>query len=196
MYASRLFMIFLFLLMCLDVTCHADMTSWVDENGVRHYSNVAAPANSTTIKNVQEFKSQQEKPGNEHEVDKKDRFGVLKMYKEERRKVLKEKKQAETRAYNEKVKRILEGSKKEKNQRQAQECQAAKEKLEELRGLGWRNYYYFQMRYGVMSDYCRIDRHGVIHLDELDAEGEKTWKANYKRAIRLYEKKVEDACRF
>jgi hypothetical protein len=196
MYESRLFVFFLFLLMCLSVTCHADMTSWVDENGVRHYSNVAAPADSATIENVQELESQQEKPGNEDEVDNKDRFGVLKMYEEERRKAIKAKKQAETRAYNERVKRVLEASKKKKEQRQAQKCLAAKEKLEELRGIGWRNYYYFQMRYGVMSDSCRIDRHGVIHLDELDAEGERTWKVNYERAVRLHEKKVEDACRY
>jgi hypothetical protein len=196
MVASRVFMLFLFLLLCFGATCHADMASWVDENGVRHYSNVDAPANNTKMENVQEYRPLQEKPGNEQEVDKKDRFGVLKMYEEERRKAIKEKKQAEMRAYEKKTKGILDSIEKRKKQRQAEKCQAAKEKLEKLRGLGWEKFYYLQLDFGIVSDNCRIDRRGVVHLDDLDAEGERTWKAIYERNIRLHEKKVRDACRY
>ena len=193
--APRVFVLFLFLLLYLGVTCHAEMASWVDENGVRHYSNTVAPANSTTMENVQEFKSRQEKPGNEQKVHKRERFGVLKMYQEEKRKVMKEKKQAEIRAYNKMANGVVGACEKRKKQRQAEKCQAIKEKLEKLRVLGWRKFYYFQLDFGIMSKYCRIDRRGVVHLDELDAEDERTWKAIYERNIKVYEKKVRDACR-
>ena len=43
------------LLCCLDTTVDADIYTWIDENGVRHFSNFAPPANAEVIMKTEEL---------------------------------------------------------------------------------------------------------------------------------------------
>lgn len=217
MHAASLFMLFWFLFMCLGVNSHAAMTSWVDKNGVRHYSNVAAPASGTTIENAKEFKAQQEKSGEGREINQRDRFAVLKMYEEERKKDIKEKKQAEIRSYKEKVKRILETSKidktteKEKREykKKAKErkkmphdfakerkrsCEEMKRKLRELRSSGWENFKSTRSLQGTCPDRFFIKNSRVYRNKKCIDQDNRYRKAEYEQAIKAKEYQYKMFC--
>lgn len=102
-------------LMCFIAVSHADITSWVDKNGVHHYSNTAAPASNTVVKNSEEFKPKEKGFGLRQKDDRRDGFSVLRMYEKEKEKRLKEKKEREEKAkirrHNEEVRRSRDAAK-------------------------------------------------------------------------------------
>ena len=85
---------------------HTDVVSWVDENGVRHYSNVGGSGSSSDVKKMEEYKSDPSDKGSRHKS--RDGFEVLKMYENDRKKHH----EKEQKALEEKLKREEEASKK------------------------------------------------------------------------------------
>jgi hypothetical protein len=185
-------------LMCFIAVSHADLTSWVDKNGVRHYSNTTAPASNTTVKNSEEFKPKERGFGPRRKGDRRDGFSVLRMYEKEREEHLKEKKEeekkAEIRRYNEAVKRSRNAAKRAEKKRQAQYCREAERKFDKLRSLGWRNYYYEKRELLSEDQKIEFDSQGNPRMRSLSARDEKAWKRKYDEAVRKQEAKVQREC--
>lgn len=69
----------------------ADIISWVDENGVRHFSNVGGDGEKQNVEAVKEYNSTLSE---ERTKSERDRFGVLKMYENDRKKYQEKEKKA------------------------------------------------------------------------------------------------------
>jgi flagellar basal body-associated protein FliL len=82
MKTGRLSVLALFVFICLAVGSHAGMTSWVGNDGVRHYSNTDAPADNATVRNIEELERQEEKSNIKQKDNERDGFSVLQMYEE------------------------------------------------------------------------------------------------------------------
>jgi hypothetical protein len=184
--------------MCFIAGGHADLTSWVDSNGVRHYSNTAAPANSTTLKNSEEFKPGEKGFGPRRKGDRRDGFSVLRMYEKDREKRLEKKKkaeeEAEIRKHNEEVRRSMRAARRAEKKRQAQHCQEAERKFDKLRSQGWRNYYYEKRKRLSLNQKIEFDRQGNPRMRRQSAKEEKAWKRQYDEAVRSQESRVQREC--
>jgi hypothetical protein len=217
MHATSLFMLFLVLFMYPGVSSHAAMVSWVDKNGVRHYSNVAAPDSGTTIENANELEAHQERSDEGREINQRDRFAVLEMYDEEREKDIKEKKQAEIRSYREKIKRISETSKIDKKTEQEKreykekskdrkkkphasarkrdgKCEEMKRKIRELRSSGWENYGSTRSLQGTCSDHF-VGGNGRVYRNNKCVDQKNRYRrAEYEQAIKAKENQYKMFC--
>jgi len=54
-YSSKLFKAFLIILLLLPVISYGDLYYWIDENGVKHYSNYQPENNAIEIKKTEEY---------------------------------------------------------------------------------------------------------------------------------------------
>lgn len=68
-----------------------DIISWVDENGVRHFSNVGGGSEKQDVEAIKEYNST---PSEERTKSERDRFGVLKVYENDRKKYQEKKRKA------------------------------------------------------------------------------------------------------
>lgn len=192
--APRLFVFLLFMFMCFTARGYSDMTSWVDEKGVRHYSNVNAPTGKATVEDMQEFKSREEEPRVRRRGDQRDRFGVLKMYEKDKIKREQEKKMEEMRRQGDEGKRRMEEYRKEARQRREEYCEEAKKKLYKLRKSGWRKYAENQTWNRSVQDRYWFDREGRPHKRDFDSQEESALKRGYNQAVRKQEQIVKKAC--
>lgn len=194
MKAARLFLLLLLLFIYLNVNSYADMTSWLDEDGVRHYSNRAAPDGDTTFENMEEFKHQKEDVVVEQKGNQRNPFSVLQMYEKDRKRDLDEKLLKETRIYHERVKEAIEDSKRENRKRQEELCRKAKKRYDVLRSLGWKDYTASHQEVRRVKDRLILDSHGRVHNSDLDDRQKEVMKMVYNRAVKAQEKEVEKAC--
>jgi hypothetical protein len=193
--ALRLFVLLLFVFMCFTVHGYSDMTSWVDKNGVRHYSNVNAPTGKATVQDMQEFKSKEGELRVRRKRDQRDRFGVLKIYEEDRiRRQQEKKRMEEMRRQGDEQKRRMEEYKKAARERQAEYCQAAKRKLYKLRKSGWRKYAENQTWNRSVQDRYWFDSEGQPHKRDFSSQEESALKRGYSQAVRKQEQIVKKAC--
>lgn len=214
-HAAGMFMLFLF--MFLGVSSHAAMISWVDKNGVRHYSNVDAPDSGTAIENTNELEAQQERSDEGQEINQRDRFAVLEMHEEERKKDIKDKKQAEIRSYREKVKRLTEASKTDKKPEKEKreykknakkrkknphatareregKCEKMKREIRELRSSGWENYRSTRSLQGTCSDHFVGGNGRVYRNNKCIDQKNRYRRAEYEQAIKAKENQYKMFC--
>jgi hypothetical protein len=173
---------------------NAGMTSWVDDNGVRHYSNTAAPEDNATFRNLEEIKHQNEISGEKQNDNKRDRFSVIKMYEEDRKRDKEERDLVKLQRYNEEMDRAMEASKRAEQKKQEQYCREAKDRYDKLRSLGWKKYPASQREFTDYQVEIIRESHGRIDKPDLVDGQEKTRRALYKRAVERQEKEVQKAC--
>lgn len=191
---GRLSVLALFLFICLTANSHAGMTSWVDKNGVRHYSNTDAPADNTTVRNIEELKHQEEISNVKRKDNKRDGFSVIQMYEEDRKRDREEKELLELQRKNEELDRAIEASKRAKRKKQEQYCREAKDRYDKLRSLGWRKYSASQQEFRDLQDKIIVDSRGRVQRRDLGDGQEKIRKALYERALERQEKEVQKVC--
>jgi hypothetical protein len=194
MKTSRLYLLVLFFIIHSSTGSHAGMTSWVDENGVRHYSNTAAPEGNATARNIEEIKHQNEMSGEKQKGNKRDRFSVIKMYEEDRKRDKEEKDLADWRRYNKELDRSIEASKRAEKKQQEQHCREAKDRYDNLRSLGWRKYAASQREVRDWQYQIINESHGRIKKPPTYDGKEKTRRVLYKMAVERQEKEVQKAC--
>ena len=91
-----MFMVFLSVLFfkIFAAKAPAEITSWVDENGVRHFSNTGAPSKNSTVKTAPEKKPDPPISRTRKKPEKKGKPGVLKMYENDRKRDAERKREA------------------------------------------------------------------------------------------------------
>lgn len=194
MRAGRLSVLVLFFIIHSAVGGYAGMTSWVDESGVRHYSNTAAPENNATVRNHEEIKHQDDVSSEKQEDNKRDRFSVIKLYEEDRKRDEEEKELVEMQRKNDEMDHAMEASKRAEQKKQEQYCREAKDRYSKLRSLGWRKYPASQKEFRDWQCEVIKESHGRIKEPDLRDGQEKTRRALYKRAVERQAKEVQKAC--
>jgi hypothetical protein len=194
MKTSHLSVLALFLFICLTAESHAGMTSWVGKDGVRHYSNTNAPADNATVRNIEELKHREEKSNVKQKDNKRDGFGVLQMYEEDRKIDKEEKELLELQRKNKELDRAIEASRRAKRKKQEQNCRVEKDTYDTLRSLGWRNYPASQQELRDLQDKIINDSRGTVKRRDLGGGQEKIRKELYERALERQEKEVQEAC--
>ncbi len=163
------------------------MTSWVDKNGVRHFSNVEGSAEGSQVQEMEEYRSAGGLSGNKKP---RDRFGVLRMYEEDRRK-----------DYEEQNRNQNEIAKKQAQEKaaalQEKGCNEAKKKLEELRNTGWKNFKTFDADLISCPDRIWTDANGRLqdNIGECMARKNKARINAYEREMRQRDSIVKCYCK-
>lgn len=190
MQLNRLFLLLCAFFMFLAVNSHAEITYWVDENGVRHYSNADTSVEDKEVKSIEEYRQNQS--NEDGKSVKKRRSELLDMYKEDKKRELEEKRQKD----EERAERSREKAKKAADEKKARLCAEAKQNLEELRELGWKNFESADIEQHVREYRFSVDHHGVTHDNNAQriADRNKARKKAYDRAVREREKRVQHLC--
>jgi hypothetical protein len=172
--------------MMLAMFSYADMVSWVDENGIRHYSNIEGSSEAGKSKIVDEYKSQ---PENKKTYNSKERFKVLDIYNKQNEKY-REKKEQQQYEWNQRK------AKERAAEKAANRCADAKDKLEKLRTAGWKNYVAREANSITCPDRVWTNRRGEMqnNMGPCMARKNIARMNAYKRAIHLYEMAVRGAC--
>lgn len=193
MRTSRLFFYIPLFAIFLSLPGHGQISSWTDENGVRHFSNVETSEEKKTFEIQDEYMTDEA----DEEMDRnRDRFQILRMLEEDREK----EKQQE--ALEEEMR---EAEKKEKSERAAEEkaarekreaCAKGKRELDDLRHLGWEEYAAPDLHSVACPDRRWKGPRGKVYdnMQECIERRDKARKNAYEEAVRKLEDELEAVC--
>jgi hypothetical protein len=171
----------------------AQITSWTDANGVRHFSNVNVSGEHKAVKKINEYKTE---PSDEETDQKRDRFQILQMYKEDRENEEKQKAvEKHVKAAEEKERELQAAAEKaEREKRKA--CTEHKRNLEDLQHLNWEDYDAPEVKPAYCPDKRWRGSHGRMfdNMEECTERRNKSLKSAYEEAIRQQEEEVKKLC--
>jgi molecular chaperone DnaK (HSP70) len=193
MNSIRLFLCAILITMAIAPSGVAQITSWTDKNGVRHFSNVETSGEKKAVKKMKEYKTNASDEEVEHN---RDRFQILQMYEEDREK--EEKKKAleqKMKEAEEKEKKKQEAADKAARERR-KACMEHKKELNDLQHTGWEDY----DAADVSPAYCPDKRWRGAHgrwfdnMDECTERRNQSLKNAYQKAMRQQEEQVKKNC--
>jgi hypothetical protein len=171
----------------------AQINSWTDANGVRHFSNVNVSGEHKTVKKMEEYKTEPSGGDGDHN---RDRFQILQMYKEDRENEEKQKAlEKEVRETEEKEKKLQEAAEKaEREKRQA--CSEHRRDLQDLRHLNWEDYDAPEVKPAYCPDKRWRGSHGRLfdNMEECTERRNKSLKSAYEEAVRRQEEEINKLC--
>jgi Domain of unknown function (DUF4124) len=188
--------LFLYASLCTIILAfpgYAQITSWTDANGVRHFSNVNISGEHKTIKKMKEYKTE---PPDEEAEHSRDRFQILQLYKEDRENEEKQKElEKKVREADEKEKELqVAAEKADRDRRKA--CTEHKRNLEDLRHLDWADYDAPGVKPASCPDKRWIGSHGRLfdNLEECTERRNKSLKSAYEKAVCQQEEEIKKFC--
>jgi hypothetical protein len=193
MHASRLFLyvpLFAFLFIAPG---YGQISSWTDENGVRHFSNVETLEEKKSVEIIEEYETN----ASDQEVDQnRDRFQILRMYEEDREE--KEKQEAlekEMRETEEREKNDQAAAEKAARERK-EACAERERKLEDLRHTKWEDFDAPDLYPIVCPDRRWKGARGKAYdnMKECTERRDRARKSAYEQAIGRQEEEVEKFC--
>jgi hypothetical protein len=191
---TRRFFLFVFLCMIIFVSAgYGQISSWTDENGVRHFSNVEASEEDKTVKNMEEYKTD---PSDEAVEHKRDRFKILRMLEEDRENEAKQKAmEQEIRESEEKDKKEQEAAEELARERK-RACAELMKKLDDLRHSKWEEYDAPHLSPISCPDRRWKGARGKVfdNMKECTERRDRARKNAYERAIRRQEEEAETLC--
>jgi hypothetical protein len=176
----------------------AEMHSWVDENGVRHFSNSGGPADNANTQIMEEYKP--DPAAIDTGVTRKEsrRSEIMRRYKEnvarEKAKMDKilEKEKQEYDKKVEKRKKMLDDIARERQK----SCQEMKRKLVALQRSGWRNFTSSRAQQTACPDRQWVQNGRVYNNNgECISRRNRYQKAEYEQAVRAKEYQYKMFCR-
>ena len=187
-----IFSIFWGTLFCLPL-CHGQISSWTDENGVRHFSNVETSEEKKTVDTIEEYMTG---PSDDEVERSRDRFQILRMLEADRER------EKEQKALDEELR---EADKREKKEREVEEkaarerreaCTGGKKELDDLRHLGWEDYDSPDLSAAVCPDRRWKGARGKVYdnLQECIERRDKARKSAFEQAVHRLEEKVKSLC--
>ena len=179
-------------MLCVPL-CHGQISSWTDENGVRHFSNVE----SSDEKKDTEVRDEYMTDEADEQVDRnRDRFKILHMYKEDLEKqkeqeVLEE----EKRAAEEKERKLREAEAKAAREKR-EACAERKTRLAELHHIKWEDYNSPDLALISCPDRHWKGARGRVYdnMQECTERRDKARKSAYEQAVRQLEDEVKSLC--
>jgi hypothetical protein len=174
----HLVLIYFINFLCINLVS-ADMYSWIDEKGVRHYSNVDNSGTEDNSKKMVEYKD--ETATNTLEEKGRDRFEVLRRYKEDELKLQEQLEREENDKLERRKRALLE--------KRSKQCEEAQEKLEKLKHIKWERYD------GPEEPGCRSRERGVRkHPPKEFEERNACKKRAYERRISELKNEIRENC--
>ncbi len=173
---------------------YGQISSWTDENGVRHFSNVETSEEKKTHEVMEEYVTE---PSDEDVDRSRDRFQILRMYKEDREEEEKQKALE---------KDIREAEKEAAQKREAEEkavmekreaCAEHQKRLDDLRHSKWQDYDDPGLSLFACPDRrWKGTRRGKVYdnLMECTERRDRARQAAYDRAVRQLEDQVQSLC--
>ena len=189
----RFFLCVPLLIIFFSLPRYGQISSWTDENGVRHFSNVEALEEKKDVETIEEY----ETSTSDEEVDKsRDRFQILRMYEEDLEE--KEKQDAleeEVRETEEREKKEREAAAKIERERKAA-CEESRKDLNDLRHSKWQDYDAPDQYQIVCPDrrWKGVRGKAYDNMSECIERRDKAIKSAYEQAIRRMEEEVEKVC--
>jgi hypothetical protein len=187
-----IFSILLWALVCSPL-CYGQISSWTDENGVRHFSNVETSEEKKSVETIEEYMT---KPSDEETDRNRDRFQILRMYKEDREKEKeREELEEEKRTSEEKEKKLREAEQRAARERR-EACAERKKKLEDLRHSKWEDFNAPDLSLFACPDRRWKGARGKVYdnMRECTERRDKARKSAYERAVRTLEDEVQSLC--
>lgn len=187
-------------LLSLIFVCNgsAEIESWVDQDGVRHFSNVDTSQKSAVVKSVEEFKSSEE--GKKPEPKKK----KWKSYEEicradpscneemEKRKRYREYQESKERWRLKRDQELREKAERKK----AQDCERYRREFEKFRQAGWDKYYPPKYVPIKCPDRTWMDSRGNVYDNRAECYSRRRVirKAAYEKELRRRELLMKKSC--
>ena len=193
MRTSRLIFYVPFFAILFSLPGYGQISSWTDENGVRHFSNVETSEEKKNVEVQEEYMTD----AADEEMDRnRDRFQILRMLNEDREK----EKQQE--ALEEEMR---EAEKREKSERAAEErvarekqqsCVEGRRKLDDLRHSKWEDFDAPGLSLLVCPDRRWKGARGQVYdnMQECTERRDKARKNAYEAALRQLADEVESIC--
>jgi hypothetical protein len=172
---------------------HGDISSWTDESGVRHFSNVETSEEKKTLEVQEEYMTDEA----DEAVDRnRDRFQILHMYKED------QEREKQQEALEEEIK---EAEKKAEAERKAEEkaarekqqsCEEGRRKLDDLSHTKWEDYDTPGLALFVCPDRRWKGARGKNYdnMQECAERRDKARKNAYEEALRQLEDETKSLC--
>jgi hypothetical protein len=173
--------------------CHGQISSWVDENGVRHFSNVETSDESKKGKNIEEYMTSE----SDEEVDRtRDRFKILDMYEEEMENKQKQEALEEEMKAAEKKEREQHKAERKAAREKRKECSARMKSLDDLRHKKWQDYDTPELALIACPDKRWRGVRGKVYdnMKECTERRDKARKIAYEQALRQMEDEVNSLC--
>jgi hypothetical protein len=172
---------------------HGEISSWTDESGVRHYSNVETSEEKKTVEVQEEYVTDE---ADEAVDQNRDRFQILEMYKEDREK------EQQQKALE---KEMREAEKREKQEREVEErtarekqkaCEEGRRKLDDLHHSKWEDYDAPGLSAFVCPDKHWKGARGKVYdnMQECTERRDKARKSAYEEALRQLQDEVQSLC--
>jgi hypothetical protein len=172
---------------------YAQISSWIDENGVRHFSNVDIPGEHKTVKKMEEYQTD----SSDEEMDRnRDRFQILRMYEEDRENEERKKSLEEEKREAEEKKRNQQEAAEKAAREKEKSCTESKIKLDDLRHSKWEDFDAPGLSLITCPDRHWKGAHGKVfdNMRECTERRDKALKNAYQHALRQHEQKVENFC--
>lgn len=193
MQISRLFLYVPLVVFLFISPGYGQISSWTDEKGVRHFSNVETLEEKKSVEIMEEYETND----SDQEVERnRDRFQILRMYEEEREE--KERQDAlekEMRETEERKK--IERAAAEKAARERKEaCAKHERQLEDLRHTKWEDFDAPDLNPIVCPDRRWKGARGKAYdnMNECIERRDRVRKSAYEEAIRRKEEEIEKFC--
>ena len=173
--------------------CHGQISSWIDENGVRHFSNVETSQEKKKIRTQDEYMTDEE----DEQVDRnRDRFEVLRMYKQDREKEKEQEALKEEKRADEEKERKLRAAEAKAAREKREACAERKAKLDDLRHLQWEEYNSSDLAQFACPDRRWKGARGKVYdnMQECTERRDKARKIAYEQAVRKLEDEVKSFC--
>jgi hypothetical protein len=187
-----IFSICLATLPCVPL-CHGQISSWTDENGVRHFSNVETSEEKKNVKTQDEYMTDEA----DEQVDRnRDRFEVLRMYKEDREKKKEQEALEEEKRTAEEKERKLRQAEAKAAREKREACAEQKTKLDDLRHIKWQEYDTPELSRFACPDRRWKGARGRVYdnMRECTERRDEARKNAYEQAVRELEDEVKSLC--
>lgn len=193
MKTSRLLFLVLLCTIIFVFPGHGQISSWVDEDGVRHFSNVDTSEEDVSVKKMEEYKTN----ASDEEIDRnRDRFKILRMFEDDRKNEEKQKSlEQELKETEEKEKEEREAAEKLARERK-RACAKHMKKLNDLRHSKWEDYDAPHLSSVSCPDKHWKGARGKVfdNMKECTERQDRARKNAYERAIRRQEEEAETLC--
>jgi hypothetical protein len=187
-----IFSIFWGTLFCLPL-CHGQISSWTDENGVRHFSNVETSEEKKNVKTQDEYMTDEA----DEQIDRdRDRFKILRMYKKDREKEKEQEALEEEKRAAEEKERELRAAEAKAAREKREACAERKTRLDDLRHVKWEEYNSPDMALIACPDRRWKGARGRVYdnMQECTERRDKARKSAYEQAVRKLEDEVKSLC--
>lgn len=180
-----MYLVRLFLLLCLfsvvsALQISAEINSWVDENGVRHYSNVGTPDPNTVVESAEEYKFAPPPAA--------PRMTSREKYQQDAKRRHKQKRQEWEEQEKERQKKNKRRAAKREEKRNQQLCRKSKKRLEKLRQDTWIN---FSSRHGIHNCQNYNDHR---QRRECERKERRLKQHDYRAAVKRAEDSINQTC--